>query len=212
MPNQPINTSTMKKKKELSATLNKFYHNPIAKVSMELFLTVGLVIFLGVFAIQPTIVTMSDLLREIENKKDLDQRLTQKIASLQTAQTEYARLEPSFVILDEVIPEQPDVIRSVKIIEKIAADSRVVIRSLSINQIPSKDDENILFAQKTKQNITVSVSVLGDYPSIREFSESLRNSRTSFVTESVVFTLGEERGEKRLGATISVSIPYFGTE
>ncbi|GIK84379.1 MAG: hypothetical protein BroJett025_10010 [Patescibacteria group bacterium] len=204
------NVSTAKKRREIATVLNQFYMNPVAKASTELFLTVGLVLFLGAFAIRPTILTMSNLLKEIETKKELDASLTKKIAALQTAQTQYVSIENELEVLNEAIPEQPDIILGTKLIEKMAADNRVVINSLSISDLPEDSESTVLFTQKSKQLLNISIRITGDYVSIREFVEALRNSRKSFVVESVVFALEEDRGNKKLGANITVGTPYFG--
>ncbi|MBU0974856.1 hypothetical protein KKD03_04105 [Patescibacteria group bacterium] len=202
----------MRKKSEITSTLNHFYKNPVAKVSLELFLTIGLVLFLAVFAIKPTILTMSSLIKEIENKEKLEKQLTQKIAALQTAQTEYLSVESLLPVLDEAIPSTPEIIKSAKIVEKVAADNKVIIRSLSIVELPQNDSVDILFSQKAKQKLNFSINISGDYVSIRNFTEALRNSRKSFVIDSVTFALEENRGSKKLNANISINVPYFGVE
>lgn len=204
------NTSITKKQREISASLNHFYNNPVARVSLELFLTIGLVLFLAIFAIKPTLITMSDLIKEIESKKKLEQQLTQKVAALQTAQSQFFTIENKLPILSEAIPEQPQIILSAKLVEKIAADSKVLIRNMTIVEIPPEDTGEIPFSQKAKQNLSITVGVTADYVSIRDFVENLRNSRKSFVVESVVFSLEEEKGGKKLSANITINAPYFG--
>ncbi len=208
--NSNSNVSMAKKKRELAVILNQFYINPVAKASTELFLTIGLVLFLGAFAIRPTILTMSELIKEIETKKELDTALTKKIASLQTAQTQYMNIENEIVVLDQAIPEQPQIILGTKLIEKIAADNKVVIKNLSVSELPEDSDPLIGFAQKSKQLVNISINITGDYVAIREFAETLRNSRKSFVIESVVFSLEEDRGSRKLSANITIGTPYFG--
>jgi hypothetical protein len=209
---QRTNISSEKKKRELTTAMNNFYANPVAKASLELFLTVGLVLFLGVFAIRPTIVTMSDLIKEIETKTTLSEALTKKLAALQTAQTQYLNIEQQIPILDSAIPEQPEIILTTKLIEKIAADSKVVIKNLNISELPENTQENVEFTQKSKQKVNISLNITGDYVSIREFAEALRNSRKSFIIESIVFSLEEDRGNKKLSANLTVAAPYFGVE
>ena len=191
--NQNTKILTAKKKKEMAAALNHFYANPVAKVSLELFLTIGLVLFLGMFAIRPTLLTMSDLLKEIETKKELETALTKKVAALQTAQNEYVAIESQIPTLDQAIPEQPEVILTTKIIERAAADNQVIITNINIAEIPEAVDGTIPFSQKTKEGVKISVAVSGGYISIRDFAETLRNSRKSYVIESVVFTLHETK-------------------
>ncbi|NCO12507.1 MAG: hypothetical protein COZ34_00520 [Candidatus Pacebacteria bacterium CG_4_10_14_3_um_filter_34_15] len=202
----------MNKKSEITSILNHFYQNPVAKVSLELFLTIGLVLFLAVFAIKPTILTMSNLIKEIENKEKLEKQLTQKIAALQTAQTEYLSVESLLPALDEAIPSTPEIIKSAKIIEKAAADNKIIIKNMSVLELPQNDSVDVPFSQKAKQKLNFNVSISGDYISIRNFAESLRNSRKSFVIDSVTFQLEEDRGSRKLNASFSISVPYFGIE
>ncbi len=200
----------MKKKAEITSVLNHFYQHPVAKVSLELFLTISLVVFLAIFTIKPTIATMSDLIKEIENKKKLEDQLIKKIASLQTAQTEYLLAEPLLSNLDEAIPSTPEVIKSAKIIEKIASENKVIINSLSLATIPLNIDPTIPFSQRSKQELSFSVNITGDYISIRSFVETLNHSKKSFVVSSITFALEEKRGDKKLIANITINVPYFG--
>jgi hypothetical protein len=204
------NITSEKKKREITSALNHFYANPVAKASLELFLTVGLVLFLGVFAIRPTIVTMSDLIKEIETKTKLSESLTKKLAALQTAQNQYITIQDQIPILDIAIPEQPEIIYTAKLIEKIAADSGVVIKNLNVSELPEDTKETVEFTQKSKQNLNVTLNIAGDYISIRNFSEALRNSRKSFTIKSIVFSLEADRGNKKLSANLTVTAPYFG--
>ncbi len=201
-----------KKRQEITSTLYHFYQNPIAKVSIELFLSIGLVVFLGVFAIQPTLVTMSDLAKEIEEKQELEGDLTRKIASLATAQTEYLTLEERLGVLDEAIPQTPKLIHSIKIIERAASDNGVVLSNISLDEVPSETspDEQLAFSQLAHQQATLRIGVAGDYPSIRDFVEAIMNSRRTFVVDSVSFSVEENRGSRQLKASVRVNIPYYG--
>ncbi|MDH5533378.1 MAG: type 4a pilus biogenesis protein PilO [Candidatus Pacebacteria bacterium] len=198
------------KRQQVTKTLNEFYQRPVAKVSLELFLSVGAVIFFAVFAIRPTLVTMSDLVKEIEDKKELDQKLTQKIASLSTAQTSYLEVQDRLYLLEQALPSTPDFIHSIKVIEKIASDQDILIDSLSVSEIPREVGLETPFSKLKKNSFPISLSLSGEYSQIRQFVEDLLNYRRSFVTDTVIFSTSEERGQKKLRATITLSVPYFG--
>jgi Tfp pilus assembly protein PilO len=198
------------KRQQLTKTLNDFYQRPVARVSLELFLTVGAVIFFAVFAIRPTLVTMSDLVKEIEDKKELDQKLTQKIASLSTAQSTYLEVQDRLYLLEQSLPSTPDFIFAIKVIEKIASDRNILIDSLSVPEIPKEVDPETPFSKLQKNAFPISISLSGDYNQIRQFVEDLLNYRRSFVTDTVIFSTSEERGQKKLRAAITISVPYFG--
>lgn len=206
----PPAVTTSKRQRELVTYLNYFYEKPVARVSLEVFLTVFLVLFLAAFAIRPTLITMSDLIQEIDNKKELEQQLLQKIAALQTAQTEYAFVASNVNLLDEAIPIEANLIKSIKIIEKAASDNSVIVEAIGTEEIPDKSDPNIPFNQRTRQFVIIQVGVSGDYQSIRNFIETLKASRRAFTIETINFSLEENRGNKKLDARINISLPYFG--
>jgi len=200
------------KKKQLTITLNKFYEKPVAKVSLELFLSIGAILFFAIFAIRPTLVTMSDLVKEIEDKKALDQKMTQKIAALSTAQFTYLEAEEELRALDQALPTTPDFIRSLKIIEKIASERGILINTIAVTEIPKEIEKEIAFSKLEKMSFPVSLSLSGDYNQIRLFVEDLLSNRRSFVTDTVIFSVSEERGQRKLQVTVTLSIPYFGKE
>lgn len=197
-------------REKITRTLNEFYQRPVARVSLELFLSVGAVIFFAVFAIRPTLVTMSDLVKEIEDKRDLDQKLTQKIASLSTAQTSYLDVQERLYLLAQTLPSTPDLIHSIKVIEKLASDQGVLIDSLTVTEVPREVSPDVPFTKLKKNSYPVSMSLSGDYSNIRNFVQALISYRRLFVTDTVIFSTSEERGQKKLRANISLSIPYFG--
>lgn len=208
-----------KKRKELLIALQQFYQQPVAKVSFELFLTILAVLFFAIFAIRPTLLTMSDLLKEIKDKERIDQQLAKKVAALSTVQTEYYQLENRLLVLDQAIPNDPQIVYSLKIIEKTASDLQLIITAINLNEIPRTNlgltsgstQLNLDLASAQRIDLPMSISVSGDYTSIREFVEVLRHYRRSFVIDSVIFTTEEVRGGKQLQAKITVSAPYFGT-
>ncbi len=200
------------KQKSLSASLSDYYTRPVAIVSFELILSIMLVIVLGVFAIQPTLVTMSDLIKEIDDKKELNDKLEKKISQLQSAQNEYYRVENRLYLIDEAIPSQPELIRVLKIVELLATESNVLISSVGVPTIPDEEISQLSFAQIAQQPLAVSVSVSGDYVDIRSYVEALRKSRRIFEVASVTFNVSENRGDQSLQASISLNVPYFGTD
>lgn len=198
------------RRRQLLTVLNQFYEQPVARTSFELLISVAVILFFAVFAIRPTLLTMSDLIKEIEDKRKLDQALNQKIAALSTAQSEYVQLEERLMILDEAIPSNPDLIDTLKILEKIASDRGLVISTLRVSDIPTQPEDDVAFTDLERQNLLMSLTVTGDYPTIREFVEDLRQSRRTFIVESVTFSTGDEQGTKVLRANMTINSPYYG--
>ncbi len=199
------------KQKKLLASLNKFYQNPVAKVSLELFLSLFTIIFFGIFVIRPTMVAITDLIKEINDKQELEQQLERKIAALSTAQEEYNLVKSKIVYLDEATPSQPEIIRSLKTIEKIGADEKIIISSLRASVIPEEKRPQILDAgQLTRLDVYLTLQVMGDYPAIKNFIEILHQYRRVFVVEEINFDIRDRDTRETLRASITIRMPYFG--
>jgi Tfp pilus assembly protein PilO len=199
-------------RQQLTSTLLDFYHQPVAQVSLELFLSIMAVIFFGLFAIRPTLLTMSDLIKEIEDKRKIDAQFSQKIAALSTAQGEYLLLQDQLTLLNQALPSSPEFMYSIKLIEKTASERRLPITNLSVQEIPNEvpDGQDAPATKLERIMIPVSVGVTGEYPVIRSWLSDLNGLRRSIVVESVSFATNEERGTSQLKATINLSIPYLG--
>lgn len=200
----------MNRTKQLSAALNNFYEKPVAKVSLELFFTIGLVLFLAFFAIQPTLVTMSDLIKEIDDKKSLDDKLSRKLVALRSAQTEYAAVQDQLYLLDQAIPDQPDIVNNLTLIEKLASDAEVVITAIAVIELPENTQADLAASKLQRKVIPVRINVTGDYVAIRTFIESLLKNRRVFITEQVTFNVSEKSAARSLQTSINLNIPYYG--
>lgn len=200
----------MNKTKQLTSAINTFYEKPIAKVSLELFFSIGLVLFLAFFAIQPTLITMSDLVKEIEDKKALNDNMSKKLAALNSAQVEYAAIRDELYLLDQAIPIESDIVSTLKTVEKIASDSKIIITSMAIVEMPTTAPAGTEFANLERKSIPIRMNIVGDYPSIRTFVENLISNRKVFVTDGITLSVSEKNTSKTLQATISINIPYYG--
>ncbi len=196
--------------KDISQALAKFYSKPIAGVSLELFFTLFAVIFFAVFAIRPTLQTISGLISEIEEKQELDQQLQRKIVALSSAQEEYQRSLSKIALLDQAIPSRPELINTLKVIEKSATESNVVIDLVRLTEIP----EEVIVADQNsvinRVDLYLSVRLIGDYPSIKNFIETAQQYRRVMVIEDLVFSVEDKITSQQLKATLSVRVPYFG--
>jgi Tfp pilus assembly protein PilO len=196
------------RQEQIQYALFDFYKNPVAKVSLELIFSITAVVFFAIFAIKPTLQTMSELVKEIEDKRNLDEQLTQKIASLNTAQSQYQLFNSQFYLLDEAMPKKAQLIDSLKIVEKIASDNDLVVQGITISSVPEEMTLAIA-GQAKRETLTFNVDVSGDYLKIRQFIEDLMDSRRMMIVDQVNFTLGSSRYQKNLTAIVRVNLPYY---
>lgn len=201
--------TNQKKQQQLALAMQQFYQTPLVKVSLELMLSIGFTLFLVIAAIQPTLVTMTKLTKEINEKKIINQKLPKKIAALNTAQVEYLSTKKKLLLLDEAIPKKIQIIHYLKIIEFEATKHTLVIVGLSVNQLPN---EHAPKTQGKKQTMVLTVTVDGSYPDIKQFIQALEQSRFTFLINSVSFSVKKIHAKQHLLANINLSIPYFKTD
>lgn len=199
------------KQEQIQNALLDFYRNPVAMVSLELIFSILAVVFFAIFAVKPTLQTMSELIKEIEDKRALDEQLEQKIASLNTAQAQYQQFSSQLYLLDEAIPKTANLVEGLKIVEKIASANDLVIQGISISAVP---DELIKAVEgnSKRELLTFNIDLTGDYLKIRQFIEDLLDSRRMMLVDQVNFSLGSNRYQKDLNAVVRVNLPYYLSE
>ncbi len=198
------------KRNEIAQNLREFYAKPVAKVSSELLFSIFAVIFFAVFAIRPTILTMSNLIKEIDDKQALEQKLVEKIASLSTVQRQYLDAQNRLGVLDKAIPSSPELDNALLLVEKVASDNNIAILTAVAKDVPKEDPANTPFSQKVRLSKPITFTVTGTYPDIAKFVEGIRSLQREMVVESVSFALTDSLGKKRLNSTIIISVQYFG--
>ncbi len=160
----------------LQMELNRFYEKPVARVSTALVFSVICIGFFGIFAIRPTLQTMTELVKQIEEKKDLDQKLTQKITALTTAQRELSIKEASFPILDTAIPSTPKFTELLTVLEKVASEKQVSFTGASIPQVPIEQSE-VLEVENNKavtlESLPLSLTFSGSYEQLISLLQEL---------------------------------------
>lgn len=195
---------------QITSTLSAFYQQPVAKVSLELFLSFGLVIVLALTAIKPTLTTIAQLNKEVEEKKEMTDKLSSKISALTSAINLYNQHRDRIQLLNQSLPPTASVIDTLKIIEKIAGESNVVITGMTVARVPDEVDELPTNTTAELSSLPITVRIMGQYQDMRTFVEMLHGSRRTIQVLSANFTLEETRGQRALTATLTIDAPYYG--
>ena len=204
--------------KLISNQLLEFYKKPYTVVSLELILTVGLALFLVTIIIRPTLQIMSGLSKEIAEKKELSQQLEKKSAALATAQAVYFSSRDQLSLLDEAIPSHDSLITDLKTIERMASDNAVIISSIGVqgerlkvinDSTPSGEVNQISSSSKNPSDrLPLSISVEGDYLSIKNFVDQLISYRRLFIIQSISFSIKKQQTDQALSASLILETPY----
>ncbi len=185
------------------------------KMFLELLLTLVAVSFFAAFALKPTILTIIDLVREINKKEETVVKLDTKIQNLQQAQFLFTQESTRIKLLETAIPEKPGPDRFVRQIEGVTGGHPVNLLGVSINEMTLLGEEKI--KKRTGKveelpgnagGVSFSTSIKGDYQNIIGFFSDLENMRRPIKTDSI--SLLSSTGEDgSLILAISGRTPYL---
>ena len=202
------------KQRQIKKVLFQYYSNPVVKVSLDAFLSIFLILFFSIFAVKPTLIKISGLIKDIEQKKELVNDLDSKIVTLRGAVDNYERISNQVIYLDEAVPNSPRLLNSLKIIEKVVSDKQIAIKSISVSAIPPEIDANLKNLDRlTNIDLIFNIIISGDFQSSKLFVEDLLKARRTFYVDRVVFSVKEEKGSQsetnELETQLTVKAPYF---
>lgn len=187
-----------------------FYQKPVAQVSTELFFTIGATIFFAIFAIRPTIITMTELVKEIEDKREASEALKRKVAALSSVQNEYFSLQDQFYLLEETIPTDIHFQTILQSVEKTASDLQLSILSLQLQEVPLPEAETLVFTKKTPVVANITVTITGSYQQIRDFIDKTSQLRPLLSVDSVAVSSGGGDSEQDfLTATVRIQSHFY---
>lgn len=194
--------------------LKRFYDRPVTKVSLELVLSIMTVMLFSLFALRPTLNTMSQLVKEIEDKRVVDDALTKKLAALNTAQSEFFTYRDRFAILETAVYEDLTLQDTLFAIEYLAQKSNVNLQTLRIKEFPVGNLGEVVETPDAKTATTkkrvigvysVSLSFSGNYQNIVAFFKEVESVRPLFSIQSFSFSIRRDRTETaqlNAGATL----------
>ncbi len=171
---------------------------PLVRASLFLIFSLVLLIVLLVLALKPTLVTIAGLVGEIDQKRVIEQRLDEKIASLAAAQRAYQEISAKLPLLDEAVPVKARVGKWVDSVEALAAANGLEATGVSLAGVPmggkTGDGGGLV-------EINFTVGATGEYGQIRQFVEQMEKLRRIVKLETVTVTQNDQ-AEGKLSLTM----------
>lgn len=135
-------------------------------------LTIFAFSFFGIFAIGPTLSTIANLQKQLEDNTFINEQLDTKLVSLSSLQQNFNTLSPQLPILLAAIPETPRVPHLVGQIQSLAVESGVTVM-----QIKSSDVQiaSATPAKNETSSFQIAIDVTGSYAQLLSFYSSLVN-------------------------------------
>lgn len=193
----------------LLGSLDQYQRRADIKVYLEIILSLLTISIFSIFALRPTLITIAQLIKDIDSKKETLAKMESKLAKLDEAQILFDRERDNIANLRIAIPFTPApniYIRQVEgVASKTAGVTNMTIGEAAIlgsNTTAVKKTELDLVFPENVVPTDVSISAkssLNNYSASYEFFKSIENLRTPLKIGS--FTLGldqSQEGEKFL--------------
>lgn len=156
----------------------------------------------GWYAIRPTLNTIIQLRKEIEEKKVVDQKMDDKIASLIEAQTNYQQIEAELAVLDEAIPKNSEVFDVSKQMQNLINNTESTMSSLaltnSIPLVPPTGSPGKKELTADNNEFGFGLNLQGDYPELEKVLSMINTMRRMVNISSFSFTQAQSAGEKSI--------------
>lgn len=186
-------------------SVKAFYQKKQARVYTGIVLSILTMAFFGFFAIRPTLVTISGLLKEIQDKKEVVNQMDQKINNLTKAQTNYNQIKEKLYLVDQSLPQDPGLSVLIKQLEALARLSSVNFESVRFEKTNLQGETE----KKENQEVTFSLVLSGNYQNLKNFLNSLDTLRRIILVESFAFRSTTEEEIQILTLSVNAKAYYL---
>jgi len=170
------------------------------------YITVGftllVVVLLVVFAIRPTVTTITRINKEIKEKESITALLKQRIQTLSSLNDEYGKSKEKFETLSLVFPVSERYILLLSNIDSIVSRNGFKLNSISFDRY---DGETYTLSPSILKPSTVRLSVLGQYGNFINLLKDLESLPIHTVVEDVRFSSVQD-GTSNMSFTLSLRV------
>ena len=195
------------------------------KVYLEILLSLATISVFSIFALRPTILTIAELIKDIEAKRETVTKMEEKIRNLSQAQSLYDRERAKIVILKSAIPEKAEALVFARQIEGLSEKHASTVLGITTDEALIKGvDPNIGTASNSKSSqsqepfpegaggLTFSVNTSAlpeEYRKIPNFLSDVEKFRRPVQIDYLSITIEEKEEQKTLVLTLEGRLPFF---
>lgn len=195
-----------------SQDLRRYYRLPVVQMSLTMVLSLFVLSVFIIFALRPTVVSITTLKKTIAESESTLKQLETKIASLQKVSTELESLQLFLPILNTSIPNNGATYAPlITSVESLANQTGTKLENESIG--PTLLFSRILspFSPNKNQKVIMlpfTVKLSGTFPGISDFLTKLLTMDRIIGIESVIITKEaiSTTASKDAGVTVSLNI------
>jgi len=131
-------------------------------------LTLIAIIVLAIFAINPTLSTIANLQKQLEDAKFVADKLEKKINNLSILQTKYNNIQTDLPVVYEAIPKSPLAPKLTGQIQSVLSESGMQLATIQVSNI-------IEITQGKFYSYNFDLTATGDFQAMKIFLEKISN-------------------------------------
>ncbi len=155
--------------------------------------TLAALIVFGIFAINPTLSTITELKRQLADLEFVKQKLETKIQNLSTLQQKYQSLSGDLPIILEAIPQYPEVPEFTAKVNALLSRSKLKVKALQTYGVELTPDR--ILQKKKTGSFVFTVEATGEYGDMLDFVRDITSMDRLVAIEMVSIAKDEKSGE-----------------
>ena len=186
------------------------------RMFLEILLSLITITIFSIFALKPTLLTISQLIKDNREKEETINKMEQKIKNIATAQNIYSQNIEKISLIEQAVPNTPTPENLLRQIEGIAYTNSVTVIGSSVNEVvligeekKKKNKNEIKNLPENVSTITFSVNLTGSYLSLYSFLFDLENSRRPLIINSININSSKKENESIIVMLITGQTPYI---
>ena len=148
-------------------------------------LTLGAATFFALFAINPTLSTITRLRREVEDSRIVDQKLSEKVQSLSSLSTQYQGIKDDLQFVYDAVPFKPEAPTLIAQIQSIARENGIILDSIKVSPINLASKESA-----ASSSFTFELTGKSSFENIQQFISTLTVMERVVSLESISINKG----------------------
>lgn len=170
-----------------------------------LILTILACMFFGIFAISPTLSTISELKKTLEDNKYLDQQLQKKIANMTLLDQAYLTISPQLPTLYSAVPKTADLTKLTGELRAVALKNNVTLAQLQTQSVELAAHKK---EASTLREIPIIISVQGKLSDMQAFYADIVSIERIITIGSLTLTVPADQASGALKLIIQASAYY----
>jgi hypothetical protein len=187
------------------------------KVYLEVLLSLITISVFTVFALRPTVVTIAQLLKDIDAKKAVLVQINAKIENLARAQSVYEAERSRIVFLDNAVPKASKQDIFARQFEGLIGSHHVDVDTFNQskgiivgNAVPRAASAVTIPEDASSSIFSLSVSTnIDNYQALSGFLSDLEKLRMAQVIENVKISKGNEKEQQKVILFVQGELPYL---